>query len=252
MMAEYIHNFKKVLGQNYIKDKNILNKIVSFAKLNEKDQVLEIGTGMGTLTKAIYAKCQNIITYEIDKDLEDYLRNNLPANINLKSKDFLDEDLSFLNNKEYKVVANIPYYISTKILEKIFNSGNIPSKMVLLLQKEYVDRIISEPGNKSYGPINVFIKHFYNAKKVLSVKAASFYPVPEVDSAVLVFDRKNYKKLDYYKFSQLVNDSFRMRRKTLNNNLKDYNLKLDHNLRAEDMSLEMYYDLYEKLYKYHH
>jgi len=253
-------NFKKSLGQNFLVDNNILNKIIIASDIKEDSLVIEIGCGSGNLTKKLCEKASYVLGYEIDKNVEDYLMDNLKDYDNYKIifGDFLKHDLSDdikrFNYKNIYVVANVPYYITTPIIEKIIESKIETNNIVLMVQKEVGDRFSSKPGTKDYGSITVFLNYFYDVKKLFIVNKNSFLPKPKVDSVVISLKRRDKIRIkDEELFFKLIKDSFRFRRKNIRNNLKEYDLKkieevlkkygYDLNVRSEELSLEIFSDI---------
>lgn len=253
-MDNYQHKFKKSLGQNYLTDKDILKKIADFAYTN-KDLVLEIGTGMGTLTLELAKYTNEVITYEIDASLNDYL-NELFQNKNIKyiNKDFLKEDLSFLEGKSFDVVANVPYYITTDIVKYFLDNHIIPDNMTLLVQKELASRWLLDAGNKDYGYINVLIRHFYDIEKGFIINKTYFNPQPKVDSMLIKLKGKNRTSLDYLSYKKFLQAAFSSKRQKLKNNLEKIGinnfrelaslLNIKEDVRAEELDS----DTFEKLF----
>jgi len=169
---DYQHNFKKKFGQNFLNDENILNKIVKESEIPEDTLVIEIGPGAGALTSKLKDVAKNVLAYEIDLDLQNILIDKFKENKNVTFiwEDFLNrnikEDIKDYNNKHIFVVANIPYYITTPIVEKIINSGVDVEKVVIMVQKEVGDRFSAKPGNKEYGSISVFLNYYYVFQKL--------------------------------------------------------------------------------------
>lgn len=255
-MEKINHNFKKKFGQNFLTDNNIIVNTVSSVLLQEDDLVIEIGPGSGMLTKEILKKCR-VLAYEIDTDLIDTL-SNIPNNEKLTIiwDDFLKRDVvkdieKFRYNKLY-IIANLPYYITTPIITKVIESDLDVSKMVIMVQKEVGDRFSSKPGNKEYGSITVFLNYYFNIKKLFDVSRNCFYPKPNVDSVILMLEKKNntYNVKDREKLFKLIRDSFSFKRKTIKNNLKGYDLnKVEEVLinngyslssRAEELPLDVF------------
>ena len=189
--------FKKSFGQNFINDKNIINKIIECSDIKENSLVIEIGPGSGNLTKELSRVARNVLAYEIDERLEDILDENLLGcnNVKILFQDFLQADL---NNdiKEYNydhlyLTANIPYYITTPIIEKIIRSKINFDKITLMMQKEVGERFSAKPGNKAYGSITVFLNYYFDIKKEFVVSRNLFTPKPNVDSVVVTLTMKN-------------------------------------------------------------
>lgn len=254
-MEIYQHKFKKSFGQNYLTDEAILKRIALFAG-SKSDFILEIGTGMGSLTLELAKLSKEVITYEIDASLNKYLEE-LFQNKNIKyiNKDFLKEDLSFLKNKSFDVVANVPYYITTDIVKYFFDNDIIPLNMTLLVQKELASRWLLEAGNKDYGYINVLIRHFYDIEKGFLINKTYFKPQPKVDSMLIKLKGKKRIALDYNAYKEFLKASFSSKRKKLKNNLEKIGinnfkeiadeLKIKEDVRAEDLPPETFEKLFE-------
>ena len=257
------HNFKKKFGQNFLKDNNIIKKIANVCDTEKDDLIIEIGPGSGALTEYLVNK-SNVIAYEIDTDLKEYLTNKfVDKNITFIFDDFLNRDLvSDLSNIRYNklyVIANLPYYITTPIINKIVESKIDVSKMVLMVQKEVGERFSAKIGTKDYSSITVFLNYYFDIKKEFIVSSECFYPKPNVDSVIVSFTRKD-KRIEVKNeelFFKLVRDSFKQKRKTLKNNLREYdfekigqvllknNLPLD--VRAENVPLEIFCEISNNL-----
>lgn len=229
----YNFDYKKSLGQNFLKDNNVVEKIVSAINYEDNNLVIEIGPGSGAMTKELLKRVDFAILYEIDTRLEKILFKELSDYVNyeLIFDDFLKRnignDLSKYNYDNLYIVANLPYYITTPIINKIV-SDKIPVKeMVIMIQKEVADRLSSKPGSRDYGQITVFLNYFFEIEKVLTVSKNCFVPKPKVDSAVIKMKRREQKELvkDEEFFGKIVKDSFRFKRKTIKNNLSNYDLK---------------------------
>ena len=220
-------NYKKKYGQNFLYDENILENIIKNTSINEDDLIIEIGPGSGNLTKKLRTFNAQIIAFEIDETLSkqlDLIKNDKTKII---FKDFLEVDLTEeLKNIKYKniyIIANIPYYITTPIITKIINSKINPREIILMVQEEVADRLSAKPNSKEYGYITVYIQSFYNVTKLFKVGRNCFFPVPNVDSAIIKLTptTKEINNLD--KYNRLIEDAFKFKRKTLKNNLKNYN-----------------------------
>ena len=259
--------FKKKFGQNFLTDTNLLSAIVKDAKVQEDDCVLEIGTGAGALTEQICKACPKgkVISIEIDNTLKDYLTEkfNRTQNLEIIFGDILKIDKNIIkekfNNKPFKVVANLPYYISSPIIFYLIESDFNLSGITVMLQKELVDRITAKPGGKDYGAISVVLGLYGNAKKTRDVPRQLFTPMPNVDSAILSIEIEN-KNLDIKNISKVTKMCFAMRRKTITNNLmQGLNLSrqetenivkscnIDVSIRAEKLSITDYVLLTKKL-----
>lgn len=215
---------KKSLGQNFLKDENILCKISDAVSVTANDFILEIGPGKGALTKYLTQKNCQYVGYEIDERMKSFL-SKLTEHVIFD--DFLKRDLkNDLQGYEYDklyVIANIPYYITTPIIEHILASGVEVYQMVLLVQKEVAERFCAKPHTKDYGYFTVYLDYYFNVKKLFDVSRFCFDPVPNVTSAVVFFERKQSVNLDAEKYFTFVKTCFSNKRKTLKNNLRNYN-----------------------------
>lgn len=256
--------YKKSLGQNFLIDQNIINKIINSIELKEKSLIIEIGPGSGALTKELVKLKADVVSFEIDTRLKDKLDklSNDYKNLQIIYDDFLNIDLKeFLKAKNYSnlyFVANLPYYITTAIINKITDESN-PNEMILMVQKEVAERFSAKPNSKNYGSISVFLQYNYDISKVTTVSKNCFYPSPKVDSMVIKFkSRENKIKPNNESiFYKLIKDSFQFKRKNLKNNLKGYNLdKVDETLkkhnknltyRAESLTIEEFIDISNNL-----
>ena len=251
--------FKKSLGQNFIKDNNIINKIVKYADIDKDTLVIEIGPGAGSLSKEIVPLSGYSILYEIDTRLEDTLHQVLKDNDNYEIifNDFLKQDVKRdivkYNYKKIYVVANLPYYITTPIITKLMKEV-YPDKIMVMVQDEVADRLSALPGNREYGMISAFLRSRYEIKKLFKVNRNSFIPVPNVDSAVISLDKKeDYIINDFDKLEKLLKDAFQYKRKNLRNNLRGYDLDKITNIlnkyglnlsdRAENVSVEVFIEI---------
>lgn len=253
------HQAKKHFGQNFLTNKNLLNKIVLEADVKDKD-VIEIGPGKGALTEYLAKYANSVTAFEIDQDLKHILKELESKNSNLKINfiDILKTD--FPNDKEYDVVANIPYNITSPIVFKILEAENIKSA-TLMVQKEVCDRITASPGSKDYNGLTVIVNYYMEVIKLMNVNKKMFNPVPKVDSAVFKMTRKNKVLSDTEEklFLKIVKASFQQKRKTILNNLhftfdveKSVLSKfleensIDPNERAENIGLNKYIELTKK------
>lgn len=254
------HNFKKKFGQNFINDNNIINKIIDASNVEKDSLIIEIGPGAGALTKKLVEKGK-VLAYEIDTDLEGYLLETFKdyENIDFIFEDFLDrdikEDIKKYSYSKLYVIANLPYYITTPIINKIISSGINIYKIVIMVQKEVGDRFCAKVGTKDYSSITVFLNYYFDIKKEFVVSRNAFYPRPNVDSIVISLTRKNnnYEVKDENKLFELIRESFKYKRKNLKNNLKKYDFAkiehvlntfgMDQNARAEQLTLEQFIEI---------
>lgn len=221
--------FKSKYGQNFLNNEDVLNKIVSLLDFNKNSKIIEVGPGSGNLTKKLIEKGNKVISFEIDESLKQYLDSLVAPNLNIIYKDFLKVNLSdyFDEQETFYFVSNVPYYITTPIIYKFINEKRIPKKSVIMVQKEVAERLSAKPGVKNYGAITVLLNYFYNIKLEFIVEKNNFFPVPEVDSAVISLSKKSdLIDLENYKnFESIVYKSFSHKRKNLRNNLRDYDQK---------------------------
>lgn len=255
-------NFKKSLGQNFLIDNNIKRKIVDSASIDSESLILEVGPGNGAITKLLVEKNVPVIAFEIDTRLKSELDKINSSNLTVIYQDFLSVDLNeVLNDYKYKkihLIANLPYYITTPIINKVMNEVSI-YEMIIMVQKEVGDRFKAKPNSKEYNSLSVFLQYYFDIEKVTLVSRNSFMPKPNVDSIVVKFTRKN--DLMYVKniegFFEFVRSCFKQKRKNLRNNLRDYDLdKVEKSLnligkdltyRAEQLSLEDFVNAYNNI-----
>lgn len=257
--------FKKKFGQNFLLDHNVLNNIVSLGNVTKDTLVIEIGVGAAALTRKLSEKAKIVLGYEIDTTLKEPLSKILENydNVSVIYDDFLNrnikEDLENFDYKNIMVIANLPYYITTPIITKFIDQKINVDKIIVMVQNEVADRFSAKPGTKSYNSLTIFLNYYFKIKKAFVVSKNVFYPKPNVDSAVVVFEKKK-EKLDLKDeelFFKLVRDAFTQKRKTLKNNLKSYDLnKIDeilkrHNkdvsFRAENITIEEFADVANNL-----
>lgn len=255
--------FKKSLGQNFINDGNIINKIVGNSGIDKNTLVIEIGPGAGSLSKKIIPLSGYAILYEIDTRLKEILDKELHCNNNYEIifDDFLNQDISKIREKynyeKVYVVANLPYYITTAIITKLMEEL-YPDKIIVMVQKEVADRLSATHGSRDYGMISVLLGSRYNIKKMFNVSRNCFKPVPNVDSAVISMEKNNLlDACDVNKFNKLIKDAFKYKRKTLKNNLKSYDLDMIESIlnkynytlasRAEDIPKKVFIEITKNL-----
>ncbi len=251
---------KKSLGQNFLQDEKILQQIANSVKTNIDDLIIEIGPGTGALTKYLKQKNSYLLCYEIDTRLKPILAKYENHKTKIIYQDFLKsniiKDISFKYNNIY-IIANIPYYITTPIIKHIINLPNLKS-VTLLVQKEVAKRLSAKPNTKDYGSLTVYLNYYFNINYLFDVKNTSFNPIPKVDSAVINFTTKpKYNLINEEIFFKLINNSFKQKRKTLKNNLKDYNwnqinkiltkYNLPETVRAEQIPIEIYIEIANSL-----
>ena len=267
--------FKKSFGQNFLTDTNILQKIVDTAEIDENVNVIEIGPGIGTLTEFLAENAAEVMTFEIDERLVPILADTLRDfdNVCVVNEDILKSDLQvrikeFANpNLPIKVVANLPYYITTPILMHLIESGIPFSEFVVMMQREVADRISAQPNSKSYGSLSIAVQYYMTAKVAFIVPRTVFVPAPNVDSAILKMVRRDQPAVgvkDEAFFFKVSKASFTHRRKTLWNNLTSYfgksnevktklesaldNAELSPSVRGEALDLQEFARLADSLY----
>ncbi len=225
--------FKKSFGQNFLTDTNILQKIVDTAEIDKKVNVIEIGPGIGALTEFLAESAAEVLAFEIDDRLVPILADTLRDfdNVTVVNQDILKVDLAqyiaeFKNpDLPVKVVANLPYYITTPILMHLIESGILFSEFVVMMQKEVADRISAQPNTKSYGSLSIAVQYYMTAKVAFIVPRTVFVPAPNVDSAILKMVRRDQPAVEVQDekfFFKVSKASFVHRRKTLWNNLTSY------------------------------
>jgi 16S rRNA (adenine1518-N6/adenine1519-N6)-dimethyltransferase len=227
---------KKALGQNFLVDGNVLANIIKAADIRPEDLILEIGPGTGALTSRLADVAARVVAVEWDRDLVTLLRKELSRyeTLEIIHGDFLRIDLHQVlgssGTARWKVVANLPYNISSQILFRIIDERSKFSELLLMLQKEVGDRLLAPPACKDYGVLTVLSRLYFDVKKVMPVKPSSFRPIPKVDSAVLRFRILPEPRIDVgdeILFRQVVKASFAQRRKTLFNCLKSMDFLSD-------------------------
>jgi 16S rRNA (adenine1518-N6/adenine1519-N6)-dimethyltransferase len=243
---------KKKFGQNFLQDQNIINKIVSAFAIKPGDCILEIGPGLGAITKPILNQISHINVVEIDRDLATKLEQNYGQKISLYNTSILDFDLNQIQtNNKIKIIGNLPYNISTPILFHLFNFRDKIESMLFMLQLEVVERMVASSNSKQYGRLSVMTQLYCDVEQLFTIPPTAFKPVPKVDSAIVRLQPNNMnyinKLLDHETFAKIVLAAFNQRRKTIANSLKDYisiddfiKINLDHKLRAENLTIEHY------------
>jgi 16S rRNA (adenine1518-N6/adenine1519-N6)-dimethyltransferase len=243
ILDRYGFKFSKSLGQNFLIDGNIINKITEVANLDENSGVLEIGPGFGTLTQLLCKKAKKVVAVEVDESLREIHRGTLNyPNLKIIYQDFLKTDINKLIEEEFhgmdvKIVANLPYYITTPIIMKILEEKYNISKIVVMVQKEVAQRLSASAGSKEYGAITLAVQYRADTNIAMIVPNTVFMPRPRVDSAVIEF--KILKKpritvFDEKMLFRVIKSSFGQRRKTILNGLSN-NLKLPKELINESL-----------------
>lgn len=248
---------RKSLGQNFLIDKNIQAKIIRGCNLRKEDIVLEIGPGRGELTQYLLKQAAKVIAVEIDKNLYQALKEKFSSfkNLELLNTDILKLDLSGLLPRtgagKLKVIANIPYYISSPIITHLLRHSESVGEIYLTLQKEFAERLTAHPGGKDYGALSCFAQFYTRPKALFTISSGAFWPRPKVDSCFVrleTLDEPSVKVKNEQLFFKIIRAGFNQRRKLLKNNLSRIfpqpqaagcidKLGLDENVRAEDLSL---------------
>ncbi len=245
---------KKRLGQNFITDKNILNKFSTY--LPDKDTpILEIGAGFGALTEILASGGNSIVAVEPDKSLIAPLSDlkKKYSNIEVLNESVLDMNFfDFFADRNFAVFGNLPYYITTKIIFHVLGYSHKIDYAVFTVQKEVADRLLSLPGNKNYGRLTVSVRLYAGVEKLFDIKKNSFYPVPDVDSSVVRLNFNKLPDIDTLMYERVVEVLFKKRRKTVLNNMAELaagvskdeiksilqTLGIDYNLRPEELMLK--------------
>ena len=234
----------KRLGQCFLEDKNVMAKIIGAADLHDRDLVVEIGAGLGLMTEMLASGVAKVIAVDVDPRMTAIMRTRLPdqPRIEIIEKDFLAFDFSDFardgQTAKFKVIGNIPYNISTPILFHLLASRRYITSMVLMFQKEVVDRLVASPGTKAYGIPSVLLAMFALPSREMNVPASCFYPQPRVDSAVIKIEMREkplVELADELFFSRIVKIAFAMRRKTILNNLRSAGLPITSDREIEDL-----------------
>lgn len=229
------HNFKlsKSLGQNFITDKSVIERIIEGSEIGDEDLVIEIGPGIGVLTAEAAEAARRVIAIEIDKKLIPILGETLSGydNVRVINQDILKTDLNRIIEEEHaagsftggvKIIGNLPYYITTPIIMSILENGVAADSITIMMQKEVADRIKASPGGKIYGALSVAVQYYCTVEQIASVPKEVFIPRPKVDSAVLrlsVRKEKPVQLTDEKAFFACIKHGFGQRRKTLLNSL---------------------------------
>lgn len=237
IVERYGFKFSKSLGQNFLIDENILYKIIDGAEISKEDGVIEIGPGIGTLTQVLAERAGKVVAVEIDKNLLPILEETLREadNVEVINQDVLKLDLRGLirdkfEGKPVKVIANLPYYVTTPIIMKFLEERIPVSSMVVMIQKEVADRMQAKPGTKDYGALSVAVQYYCEPRIITKVPKSVFIPQPKVESTVIqlkVLENPKVKVKDEGLLFDIVRAAFGKRRKTLLNALSSSNLGLD-------------------------
>lgn len=268
IVKKYGFKFSKSLGQNFLTDVSVLEDIVESSNINNEDFVIEIGPGVGTLTKELLKKAKKVCAIELDSDLIPILKEEIgeEKNFELINKDAMKVDFNEVigEEKSVKLVANLPYYVTTPIISRILNEKYNFKSLIIMIQKEVAERINSKPSCKEYGALTLLVQYYCNTSIVRTVKPSSFIPEPKVDSTVIKLEKlpeTRIKVEDEEIFFKVIRDAFNMRRKTLWNALKPLGLSsedmktafdnagIDPKRRGETLSIEEFGHLADAIHK---
>ena len=260
ILEKYHLKAQKKFGQNFLIDSNVVDKIAK--ESCEKDKMtIEVGPGIGSLTQMLSRYSRAVTSYEIDTNLLPVLADTLSEcdNVEIVSQDFLELDLDNAPYKDEEIIvcANLPYYITTPILFKLFESDLKIKRISVMVQKEVADRFKAKVGSADYNALSVIVQYSYNVRLLMNISKHVFNPKPNVDSAVIVFEPKEKLSVkDEKDFFDFVKLSFKQRRKTLYNNLKERYTKekieamfstlgIKDTIRAQEIDLETFIKMYE-------
>ena len=271
ILNEYSRRAKKSFGQNFLINKSILEGIVKEAKVTKEDFVIEIGPGLGALTEFLCINAAKVLCYEIDEDMVEILQETLKAYDNKKIilGDFLKQNIKkdieeyFGADAKVKVIANLPYYITTPIMFRLLEIDNVTEE-IFMVQKEMADRFTGIVSTKDYNALSVFVKYYTDTKKAIFVSRGNFFPAPNVDSVVIhsIINKKQYDIKDEKKFLSFVKSSFNQRRKTFVNNISSQykisksnleevlkNNDYNPSLRSETLELDDFVKIYKLIFE---
>ncbi len=253
---------KKSLGQNFLIDQNVINKISDSIESGPQDLIIEIGPGQGALTKKLKSKNSFLICYEVDLDLQEFLLPLEDSKTKIIWQDILtsniEEDVKNIPYKNLYIVGNLPYYITTPIIKHLIDLKLNITEMLFMVQDEVANRFTALPQNKDYGSMTLFLQYYFKVEKLFKVSKNCFNPIPKVESAIIKMTKRDklpvVNEENYFK---IIKDSFKMKRKTLKNNLTNYDFSkikeilvkygLDENVRAEEISEEVFIDIVNNL-----
>lgn len=248
---------KKQFGQNFLIDEFYINSIIDAINVFSDDLIIEIGPGRGALTSKLKNKGAELICYEVDTDLKPILSKLENNNTKIIYQDFLQTDLSEYKNKYNRIfiVGNLPYYITTPIIEHVISTEINPEEMVIMVQKEVADRFLAKPNSKDYGYFTVYLNYYFDLERIVDVPSRAFNPTPKVNSSVvkLVKKEKNFIVNNEAVLMKLIADAFKQKRKTLKNNLQGYDWEKVYkvlqkynfleSVRAEQLSLDLFVEI---------
>lgn len=261
---------KRSFGQNFLVDEHYISKIISALKLRENETIIEIGAGRGALTEKMIESGAKVIAIELEKDMIEVLREKFSSNSNFQliESDALKVDFAALQNTHFphqkiKLAANLPYYISTAILQKLIEQRDVFSELVLMFQREVVERIMAAVGNSERGFLTVLVENYLESERLFEVPPTAFRPIPKVWSAVALLKPKEKAGIEDEKlFREIISSAFSQKRKTILNNLKNIrqisnfdwqnvlkNAEIEPLRRAESLTTEEWKRLYSEIEK---
>lgn len=266
LVKKYDFKFSKRLGQNFLVDNTVLTDILNGAEITKDDYVIEIGPGVGTLTKELLLRAKEVCSIELDSELIPILNEELKGfnNFKLIHNDVLKVNIDEIigEEKSVKVVANLPYYVTTPIITKLIKSGSNFKSITIMVQKEVGERIAAKAGCKEYGALSLFVNYYCTSKIIRKVSPSAFIPQPKVESVVIRLDKLDkpaVKVMDEELFFSIIRDSFNTRRKTLWNSLKALHIdtqkleeafkvsEIDPKRRGETLSMEEFAKLSDSI-----
>lgn len=243
LVKKYNFKFSKSLGQNFLIDDSVLTDIVEGAEVNKDDLIIEIGPGVGSLTAQLIGKAKKVVSIELDNDLIPILQEELGQyeKFTLIHKDALKVDFNEIigDEKSVKLVANLPYYVTTPIIVKLLKDNYNFKSLTIMIQKEVAERINAEPNCKEYGALSLLVQYYCDTKIVRKVSPGSFIPRPKVDSIVIRLDRLSEKRVevkDEKLMFEIIRNAFNMRRKTMWNAVKFLGMKKEDIEKAFELS----------------
>lgn len=267
LVKKYNFKFSKSLGQNFLTDESVLTDIVEGAEVNNEDLVIEIGPGVGSLTAKLLCKAKRVVSIELDNDLIPILETELgqEPNFTLIHNDALKVDFNEIigEEKSVKLVANLPYYVTTPIIARLLKEDYKFKSLTIMIQKEVAERIDAEPNCKEYGALSLMVQYYCNTKIIRRVPPSCFIPRPKVDSIVIRLDKLSEPRVnvkDEKLMFDIIRNSFNMRRKTLWNGVKFLGLPkeslenafekagIDPKRRGETLSLQEFAKLSDAVY----
>jgi 16S rRNA (adenine1518-N6/adenine1519-N6)-dimethyltransferase len=242
----------KKLGQNFLINKYTINTLMEILAVSEDDYVVEIGPGKGALTEHLIKKTKNYIGIEKDKILCEYLLEKFQNNIDIRNEDILKTNFNSLHKKNFKVIGNIPYNISTKILLMCMEQRNKINEIYLMMQKEFVERVIANNNNKNYGRLSIIMQLYFETQKYIDINPSDFYPEPKVYSSFMSLRPRKKILINEFEtddFLNFVKKIFQSRRKKIRNclNVNYKDLYGNINKRAEELSIPEMIELFRDI-----